>query len=51
MTKSELNELVESLIVIRDIYDLSQSARDEIAAACNIIYNNIDLLAERGEQK
>ena len=50
MTKRELNELVESLIVIRDIYELSQSARDSIADACNIIYHNIDLLAEENEE-
>ena len=48
MTKAELNELVERLIFIRDVFELSRSARDDIADACNIIYHNIDLLAEDG---
>jgi len=51
MTKAELNELVESLIVIRDIYNLSRDARDRIADACNVIYHNIDILAEDGQEK
>ena len=46
MTKQELNELVERLIAIRDIYNLPMSARDDIADACNVIYHNIEVLAE-----
>ena len=51
MTKSELNELVNSLIVIRDIYNLSRDARDRIADACNVIYDNIDKIAEDGAKE
>lgn len=50
MTKVELQELVNSLIVMRDIYNLSRSARDTIAVACNVINDNIDLLA-KGEKE
>lgn len=48
MSKQELNELVEDLIAIRDRYDLSMTDRDVLADACNVIYHNIDLLAEQG---
>lgn len=50
MTKAELNELVEKIIAIRDLYDLQRSDRDALADACNIIYHNIDLLAEEGSE-
>ena len=46
MTKAELNALVDHLIVIRDIYDLSRESRDILADACNVIYDNIDILAD-----
>ena len=51
MTKAQLNELVEGIIVIRDVYDLSRSARDTLADACNVIYDNINVLADDGEKK
>jgi len=50
MTRAELNELVEKLIMIRDVYDLTRSARDTLADACNVIDHNIDLLVERGKE-
>lgn len=50
MTKQELNELVETLISIRDRYELLRSDRDALADACNIIYHNIDILAEESEE-
>ena len=46
MTKAELNNLVERIIVIRDIYNLSRESRDILADACNVIYDNIDILAD-----
>lgn len=48
MTKAELNELIERIIVIRDTYPLIRSDRDALADACNIIYHNINLLCEEG---
>ena len=53
MTKAELNELVERLIFIRDVFELSRSARDDIADACNVIDGNLDVLADdkNGEKK
>lgn len=48
MTKAELNGLIERLIRIRDIYDYTRAERDDLAAACNIIYDNIDALSEDG---
>ena len=51
MTKAELNALVEHMIVIRDIYDLSRESRDTLADACNVIYQNINILAEDGEKE
>lgn len=50
MTKQELNELVEKIISIRDMYDMLRCDRDTLADACNIIYHNIDLLAEESEE-
>ena len=47
---AELNGLVERIITIRDMYDLSRSDRDALADACNIIYHNIELLAEVGTE-
>ena len=46
MTKAELNELVETIISIRDRYELCRSDRDALADACNIIYHNVEMLAE-----
>lgn len=51
MTKAELNELVETIISIRDRYDLNRSDRKSLADACNIIYHNINILAEDGDQE
>ena len=50
MTKAELNELVEQIIHIRDYYDLLRSDRDALADASNVIYHNIDRLAEEGAE-
>jgi hypothetical protein len=49
MKKSELKELVEKLIWIRDNYNLLRSDKDALAYACNVIYNNIDKLSESDE--
>ena len=49
MTKAELNYLVERIIRIRDIYDFTRAERQDLADACNIIYKNIDILCEEGE--
>lgn len=51
MTKAELNELVEKLISIRDMYDMMRCDRDALADACNIIYHNINLLCEEDEEQ
>ena len=50
MTKAELNKLVEQIIHIRDYYDFLRSDRDALADACNVIYHNIDRLAEEGAE-
>lgn len=50
MTKAELNELVEKIIRIRDSYDFTRAERADLANACNIIYHNIEKLAERDEK-
>jgi hypothetical protein len=49
MTKLELNVLVERLIRIRDGHDLSRDDRDTLADACNVIYDNINKIAEDEE--
>ena len=46
MTKQELNILVERIIRIRDEHDFSRDERDTLADACNVIYHNIDKIAE-----
>ena len=51
MTKAEINDLVEKLISIRDWYEMSRQDRDKIADACNLIYHNIDVLAEDADKK
>ena len=51
MTKQELGTLVEEIIRIRDIYRdvLTRNERDTLADACNIIDQNINLLAEEND--
>lgn len=53
MSKAELNELVEDLIFIRDVFPMSSNARKRIADACNVIDGNLDVLADdkNGEKK
>ena len=46
LTKAELNEIVEIIIRIRDVYDLTRRERDALADAGNIVYYNIDELAD-----
>ena len=50
MTKQELNELVEKIIAIRDLYKMMRCDRDTLADACNVIYKNIDYIAEDGDK-
>lgn len=51
MTKAELNELVEKIITIRDMYKLLRCDRDALADACNVIYHNIDKLADKESEE
>lgn len=43
MTRQEMNELVEKLIRIKDMNDLTRSERDAINDACNLIDHNIHI--------
>lgn len=45
----EINELVESLIRIRDDHrdTLNRKELDDIADACNLIYHNRNMLAKK----
>lgn len=51
MTKMELNILVEQIISIRDRYPFDRSDRDALADACNVIYHNIETIAEDGAKR
>lgn len=48
LSKQRLNEIIEEIIVIRDIYKnvMSMEQRDILADACNIIEANINYLSE-----
>ena len=46
ITKAELNEIVEIIIRVRDVYDLTLKERDALADAANIVYYNIDELSK-----
>ena len=51
MSKAELDELVQDLTFIRNVFPLSPNARKRIADACNVIDDNIDVLAEESEKR
>lgn len=51
MTKQKLNEIIERIIWIRDVYYLTRTERESLADACNVIADNINALAEDGSNE
>lgn len=51
MTAQEIEEVIERMIYIRDHYGLMSFDREALADACNLLEHNIDILAEKEEQK
>lgn len=49
MTAFKINCLIETVISVRDKYPMNRDERGDLADVANLLYENIELLAEKKE--